>query len=64
MSATIYEFPARGRYAVGGQGEQAQSAAINFAPSSFVSPRNNVKTVLGNGWYHDDAIAEETLRKN
>jgi len=63
MSATIYEFPARGRYAVGGQGQQAQSATINFAPPSF-APSRNVKTVLGNGWYHDEAIAEDTLRKN
>jgi hypothetical protein len=63
MSATIYEFPARGRYAVGGQHEEAKSAAMNFTSPNFVSSRN-MKAVISNGWYHDEAIEAERLLKN
>jgi hypothetical protein len=48
-SARIYQFPARGRFAPIGQREATESAAI----ASF--PRD-VKIVVGNAWYHDEAI--------
>jgi hypothetical protein len=50
MSATIYEFPARGRYAVSSQPEQIKTVMANYASS------RNVKTVVGQSWYHDEAI--------
>ena len=60
MSATIFEFPARGRYAVSSQAEQ-----MNTAVTSFVAPRNaKIKTVIGNSWYHEEAIEAERLPKN
>ena len=60
MSATIYEFPARDRYAIGSQAEQ-----INTVMTSFASPRNaKIKTVIGSSWYHEEAIEAERLPKN
>ena len=60
MSATIYEFPARGRYAVGNQAEQ-----MNTVMTSFGSPRNaKIKTVIGSSWYHEEAIEAERTPKN
>jgi len=56
-SAKIYQFPLRGRFAAGGQGE-AGSAAL---PAG-------VKIASGGGWYHDaaiqDAINAERPSKN
>ena len=49
-SATIYQFPARGRYA----------AAVRERDAS-VQPAN---IVYGSGWYHDEAIEAERARKN
>jgi hypothetical protein len=47
-SATIYQFPARGRFAAAASKREDVSA-----------PR----VVFGAGWYHDEAIAEERVRK-
>jgi hypothetical protein len=50
-SATIYEFPLRGRFAA--KREEAERAAA--------APR----VVFGSGWYHDEAIQDaERARKN
>jgi hypothetical protein len=56
-SATIYTFPARGRFAVGSHSEETQPAA------SVQLPRG-VKIVAGSGWYHDEAIQAEQRSKN
>ena len=55
VSATIYEFPVRGRFALAGQGNEKSSANL--------SPRV-VRVAYGSGWYHDEAIedAEHTRR--
>ena len=51
-SATIYEFPRRGRFAVAAQNDEARAARL---------PR----VVFGSGWYHDEAIEEaDRARKN
>ncbi len=52
-SATIYEFPLRGRFAAATrQREEAEEAAK--------LPR----VVFGSGWYHDEAMEAERPRKN
>jgi hypothetical protein len=53
-SATVYQFPARGRYAVNG----ASNAAEHL---SAAQPAN---IMFGSGWYHDEAIETERTRKN
>ena len=53
-SATIYQFPARGRYAV---------AAVNSA-AEHASATPPARIVFGSGWYHDEAIEAERARKN
>ena len=53
-SATIYQFPARGRYALSGASNVMESA-------SAMQPAN---IVYGSGWYHDEAIEAERARKN
>jgi len=56
-SAEIYAFPARGRFALTGAGEEAKPAA------TLASPR--VATAFGGSWYHEEAIQEaERARKN
>ena len=54
-SATIYQFPPRGRYATG-----APSGAARFA--EYSSPYMS-SPALGSGWYHDEAIREERDHK-
>lgn len=49
-SATIYQFPARGRYA---KPAAEQTAAVQPA-----------HIVFGSGWYHDEAIEAERARKS
>jgi hypothetical protein len=49
-SATIYQFPARGRYA---KTAAEQASAAQPAP-----------VVFGSSWYHDEAIEAERTRKN
>ena len=55
QSATIHQFPARGRFAQNGR-EHLQPV-VNLA-----SPQMTV--VASSGWYHDEAIREECPRKN
>ncbi len=50
-SATIYAFPARGRFASVGQREASPLGAA--APSTPA-----VRIVSGSGWYHDEAIQQ------
>ena len=50
-SAKIYEFPMRGRFAIGGGREDVKAGA------NVASPRIP-KTVAGSGWYHEAAIQE------
>ena len=54
QSATIFQFPARGRFAP--RSEQAPPAANLTSPQMAV--------VASSGWYHDEAIREERTRKN
>ena len=56
-SAKIYPFPARGRFAAGGQREEFRLAANVQLPLG-------VKIASGSGWYHDAAIQTERLGKN
>jgi hypothetical protein len=56
MSAKIYEFPARGRFAQVEGGDNAMPA------TSFASPRVTRVAVSG-AWYHDEAIQAEQTRK-
>jgi hypothetical protein len=57
-SAKIYEFPARGRFAAGGNLDENKRAA------NLTSPRV-AETVLGGAWYHDEAVQDaERARKN
>jgi hypothetical protein len=57
-SATIYTFPARGRFARIGQGDDLnQSATLAAARAS--------KSVVSGAWYHEEAIRDEDkTRKN
>jgi len=54
-SATIHQFPPRGRYAVSGASGEAERAASTL-------PVPNI--VFGSGWYHDEAIEAERAQKN
>ena len=57
-SATIHQFPARGRFAAVGDHGEAQAA------TNLVALRAP-KTVYGSGWYHDEAIQDaDRPRKN
>jgi hypothetical protein len=47
-SATIYAFPARGRFALSGHRDDSEKLA---------SPRAT-KPVIGDAWYHEEAIQE------
>ncbi len=55
ISAKIYDFPARGRFAVATQRDEAKPLAYSAAPRARV--------VMGGAWYHDEAI-QEGERKN
>mgnify|MGYP003333523105 FL=1 len=48
-SARIYTFPARGRFAAGQRDET--KPVVNFTS-------HPVKAVVGEAWYHDEAIKE------
>ncbi|MEW6450685.1 MAG: DUF2735 domain-containing protein [Pseudomonadota bacterium] len=54
-SAKIYTFPARGRFAAGQREETKPS--LNFTSQAM-------KAVVGEAWYHDEAIKEEQPRKH
>jgi hypothetical protein len=55
-SATIYQFPPRGRYAVGARRPPAPVA--DYGLPHVTSP------ALGSAWYHDEAIREERDRRD
>jgi hypothetical protein len=50
-SAKIYDFPARGRFAVGGDRDD-RNVAMKFG-------RSLANTVYGNAWYHDEAVQDD-----
>ena len=52
-SATIYQFPARGRFAVN----------ANERGPAFVAP-SIVPVVSGSGWYHEEAMREDERARN
>jgi hypothetical protein len=52
-SAKIYDFPLRGRFAVGASHD---SAAANTAPRA--------PAIACGSWYHEEAIEAERTRKN
>jgi len=54
-SATIHQFPPRGRYAVSGARGEPERAASTL-------PVPNI--VFGSGWYHDEAIEAERAQKS
>jgi len=54
-SATIYAFPARGRFAAGNQRDESSFAANVQVPRS-------VRVASGSGWYHEEAIQVEQRR--
>lgn len=54
QSATIYQFPKRGRFAAG-QGDSA--GTVTSIAAAKVS-----RAALGGAWYHDEAIADERSR--
>ncbi len=56
-SATIYQFPQRGRFAVNAQSEASKPV------TSAVLPRG-AKIVSGGAWYHDEAIQDDRTRNN
>jgi len=51
-SATIYQFPARGRFAPRAGNQDSEQAT---------APRA-ARVVFGSGWYHDEAIEAERAR--
>ena len=52
-SAKIYQFPARGRFAVVGQREE--KSTVNTV--NTLTPRV-ARVAFGSSWYHDEAIEE------
>ena len=55
ISAKIYTFPPRGRFAL---------RIDDTTPAANVQLPRGVKLVPGSGWYHDEAIQAEDARKN
>ena len=56
-SATIYQFPARGRFA-------ANAAHSDFNNPGLIAP-SIVPVASASGWYHEEAMLEdERARKN
>ena len=56
-SATIYTFPARGRFAV--VAEHIDSTL----PANVPIPRGAI-VAAASGWYHEEAVKAEQRRKN
>ena len=57
-SAKIFEFPARGRFAVGGGRDEAK-------PVADLTPPRVAPTIFGGAWYHEAAVQDaEQPRKN
>jgi hypothetical protein len=57
VSAAIYTFPPRGRFAVAGQREAFKPAAVDALPPG-------AKIVSGSAWYHEEAIQETDQRRS
>jgi hypothetical protein len=58
-SATIFQFPPRGRFALRERHEDyAQQFAQEFAAVAKVQSPRGLKLVSGSGWYHDAAIQD------
>ena len=54
-SATIYQFPPRGRYAAG--------VRLQATPTTGPGlPHVMSPTIVGSGWYHEEAIRQERDR--
>ncbi len=53
-SATIYQFPARGRFVVDRRRDEAAKTATSRI----------VQTACGSAWYHEEAIAEAEQATN
>jgi hypothetical protein len=49
-SATIFQFPPRGRFAVADQSDEQ--------PATSLAASRVAKVAMGGAWYHDEAIAE------
>jgi len=58
-SAQIFQFPPRGRFALGNNDIAYRKQAANFAPRLAVA-------ALSGAWYHDEAVreSEQPPRKN
>jgi hypothetical protein len=54
-SATIYQFPARGRFAASADRQDSMSAPVAALP-------RGAKLAVGGAWYHDEAIRDEDGR--
>jgi len=54
-SATIYQFPPRGRFAASAEREDSKSAPTVALP-------RGAKLAVGGAWYHDQAIQDEDGR--
>ena len=65
VSAKIYEFPPRGRFA--GLSKQ-RDQSVPLSPEQPLSLEQQLqphfKIASGAGWYHDEAIAAEQRRKD
>ncbi len=57
MSARIYPFPARGRFAADQRSEKSQ-------PATNFSSARAANIVFGDAWYHDEALEAERAEKN
>jgi hypothetical protein len=51
MSATIYDFPAKGRYA---HQDPSEDSKLTNTPVSRIA-----KIAFGNAWYHEEAVQAE-----
>jgi hypothetical protein len=63
-SATIYQFPARGRFAASDH-RAVNSQRGDAKPADRLAPAQAVSIAVDSGWYHDEAIRDaERTRKN
>ena len=56
-SATIYQFPPRGRYAIGARQSGPQRGSMMDVALPHMA-------TLGSSWYHEEAIREERAHKD
>jgi hypothetical protein len=57
-SAKIFQFPARGRFATGGQSDEAK------LPATAMLSTRVARAAAGGAWYHDEAIRESEQASN